>query len=58
MVMARVRNLELVSEKHERKVKQLEAEKADLERQVDEKTQKYNAVKQELDQTLKDLEGL
>jgi hypothetical protein len=50
--------LELVAEKHERKVKQLESEKLELERQVEEKTQKYNAVKQELDQTLKDLEGL
>ncbi len=50
--------MELVAEKHERKVKQLESEKLELERQVEEKTQKYNAVKQELDQTLKDLEGL
>jgi hypothetical protein len=36
----------------------LEAEKAALEGQVEEKSAKYAAVKQELDQTLKDLEGL
>lgn len=56
--LSRVRNLELVTEKAERKVKQLEAEKAELERSVEEKDAKYAAVKKELDQTLKELEGL
>lgn len=50
--------MELLSETHERKAKQLDAEKTTLETQAQEKDAKYNAVKQELDQTLKDLEGL
>jgi tropomyosin len=48
----------MVAENHERKVKQLEAEKADLEGKFGEMTTKYNKVKAELDQTLKELEGL
>jgi tropomyosin, fungi type len=48
----------LIAETHERKVKQLEAEKADLESKFADMTVKYNKVKAELDQTLKDLEGL
>jgi tropomyosin len=48
----------LLAEQHERKAKQLESEKAELERLLEEKSAKYNQVKAELDQTLKDLEGL
>ena len=50
--------MELVAEKHERRVKQLEAEKSELEKSIEEKDSKYAAIKSELDQTLKDLEGL
>ncbi|KAJ3262017.1 hypothetical protein HK103_003860 [Boothiomyces macroporosus] len=52
------RELSIVAEKHERKAKQLEAEKSDLERQLADSAAKYATVKAELDQTLKDLEGL
>ena len=53
-----MRNMEMDVEKHSRKAKQLEAENASLSSQLEEKTAKFNAVKAELDQTLKDLEGL
>jgi cell shape-determining protein MreC len=45
-------------ENSERKAKQLEAENKRLEKELDEKKMQYAAVKAELDQTLKDLEGL
>nr|KAJ3418410.1 hypothetical protein HK105_008345 [Polyrhizophydium stewartii] len=54
----RARSLELQAETFERKAKQLDAEKLDLERRLEEMTKKYEQVKGELDQTLKDLEGL
>ncbi len=50
--------MELISETHERKAKQLEAEKSELETKFDDMSAKYAKVKAELDQTLKDLEGL
>ncbi|KAJ3272981.1 hypothetical protein HDV01_004887 [Terramyces sp. JEL0728] len=53
----KTRELSIVAEKHERKAKQLEAEKSDLERQLADSAAKYATVKAELDQTLKDLEG-
>eukprot|EP00842_Homolaphlyctis_polyrhiza_P003758 jgi/Hompol1/4383/HPOL_003611-RA len=54
----RARALELEAEKFERKAKQLDAEKLDLENRLEEMSKKYAQVKSELDQTLKDLEGL
>ncbi|KAI8919521.1 tropomyosin [Entophlyctis helioformis] len=54
----RARALELSAETHERKAKQLDAEKLDIEHRLEEMTKKYETVKAELDQTLKDLEGL
>lgn len=54
----RIRSLELDVEKQERHAKQLFAEKEDLELKLSDMTNKYNNVKHELDQTLKDLEGL
>lgn len=56
--MIRARHFELEAEQQERRAKQSEAEKSDVERRLEEMTSKYNAVKAELDQTLKDLEGL
>jgi tropomyosin len=50
--------MELQAESHQRKAKSLEAENANLERQLEEKSAQYDAVKAELEQTLKDLEGL
>ncbi|KAJ3179344.1 hypothetical protein HDU87_002953 [Geranomyces variabilis] len=52
------RGLELSSEQAERRAKQLDGEKSDLERRLEDMTQKYNVVKQELDSTLKGLEDL
>lgn len=46
------------NENNERISKQLEAEKADLEVKLVEMSSKYQLAKHELDQTLKDLEGL
>lgn len=46
------------SEQFERKAKQLESEKFELERRVEDMTTKYNAVKAELATTLQGLEEL
>ena len=54
----RSRTLELEVEQNARKAKQFESEKLDLEKKLEDMVQKYNVVKQELDQTLKGLEDL
>ncbi len=46
------------AEQFERKAKQLDAEKAELERKLDDMTQKYTSVKAELQTTLQGLEDL
>lgn len=54
----KARALEVHSEHHERKAKQLDNEKGDMEKKYVELEAKYNAVKAELEQTLKSLEDL
>ncbi|KAJ3245382.1 phosphatidyl inositol kinase [Chytriomyces hyalinus] len=54
----KARSLEVHSEHHERKAKQIDTEKVDLEKKYEELTAKYNAVKAELEATLKSLEDL
>jgi tropomyosin len=54
----RSRSLELVAETAERKVRQLEGEKSQLEAKLAEMVNQYNAVKSELAETLKGLEDL
>ncbi|KND01877.1 uncharacterized protein SPPG_03666 [Spizellomyces punctatus DAOM BR117] len=57
-VTDKARGLELTAEQADRKAKQLEADKTELEKRLDDMTQKYNVAKQELDSTLKGLEDL
>lgn len=54
----RVRAVELESEQHFRKFKQAEADREATEKKLEEMLNKYNAVKSELDSTLKGLEDL
>ena len=54
----KARGLEMTAENFERKAKQTEGEKNALEKQLADMTEKYSKAKAELDQTLKDLEGL
>ncbi|KAJ3406478.1 hypothetical protein HDV05_005971 [Chytridiales sp. JEL 0842] len=54
----KVRSLEVHAEHHERKGKQLDSEKGDLEKKYEELQSKYNAIKGELESTLKSLEDL
>jgi hypothetical protein len=53
-----VRSLELEVEQHFRKFKQAEADKDATEKKLDDMLNKYNAVKSELEATLKGLEEL
>ncbi|KAJ3109391.1 Guanine nucleotide-binding-like protein 1 [Phlyctochytrium planicorne] len=48
-----LRTLEITSEQHERKAKQLDNEKLELEKKYEELNEKYFAVKKELDSTAK-----
>jgi hypothetical protein len=50
--------LEVHAEHHERKGKQLDTEKIELEKKYEELNVKYNAIKLELENTLKSLEDL
>ncbi|KAI9352916.1 tropomyosin like-domain-containing protein [Obelidium mucronatum] len=54
----KARSLEVHSEHHERKAKQIDTEKVDLEKKYEDLTARYNAVKAELEATLKSLEDL
>ncbi|KAJ3060543.1 hypothetical protein HDU98_003502 [Podochytrium sp. JEL0797] len=54
----KARSLEVHSEHHERKAKQIDSEKVDLEKKYEELQGKYNAVKAELESTLKSLEDM
>lgn len=56
--MFRCRALELVTENAERKVRQLDIEKGDLEKKVTDLAKLYEAVKAELAETLKGLEDM
>lgn len=58
MTLISVRSLEMKSETADRKARQLEAEKAELEKKLEEMTNQYAAIKAELAQTLKGLEDL
>ncbi|KAJ3107517.1 hypothetical protein HDU96_007861 [Phlyctochytrium bullatum] len=54
----KARSLEVQAEHHERKAKQIDNEKMDLEKKYEDLNSKYLAVKAELDSTLKSLEDL
>ncbi|KAJ3189666.1 hypothetical protein HK101_008803, partial [Irineochytrium annulatum] len=54
----KARALEVHAEHHERKAKQVDNEKIDLEKKYEELNAKYLAVKAELDSTLKSLDDL
>ncbi|KAI8803802.1 tropomyosin [Cladochytrium replicatum] len=54
----KARQYEMSAEQFERKSKQLDGEKLDLEKKLEEMTAKYNVVKAELESTLKGLEDL
>jgi tropomyosin len=57
-VIIRVRSLELEVEKNFRQVKQAEADRQAADKKFEEMLNKYNAIKAELDSTLKGLEDL
>jgi hypothetical protein len=58
LVMGRVRSLELEVEQNFRNFKQAEADREATEKKLEEMLNKYNAVKSELESTLKGLEDL